>query len=440
MNKSLLLVSASLFLTSCSSSGLFEKAELPKLKGERISVLELQKNLSAETPLEKGQTFNIAKPWNNIAWPQAGGYPNHVMHNLALSENIKLRWKTSIGRGSSDELPLTAQPIVAAGKIFTLDSHSQLSAFNTSSGKKIWSTKLQKKEEDDPVISGGIAFAHKRLYVTTGYDEVLSISPENGEILWRKRLPAPARAAPSALNGRVFVSTLDSKLTAFSAKDGKNLWTYSGISESAGLLSAASPAVNNDVVIPAFSSGEITALRVENGSVAWSDNLSSVRRNGSGIESLSDIAAMPIISNGIIVAISFSGKLAAIDERTGNRIWQREISGVQTPWISGETLFVLSSNKQIIAMNLKTGAIFWIEELPAFADKKGKNPILWSGPIMASGRLILTGTHGKIIEMNPNTGQVTKTIKTKKNVQISPLIAQNMMFILSEDGTLMAYQ
>lgn len=440
-NKAALFVTALALLNGCSlGSGMFDKKKAPPVKGERISVLELQKSLVADTPLASGETFEIPPPWNNIAWPQAGGYPNHTMHNLALSEQIELRWKADIGVGSSEELPLTAQPIVAAGSVFTLDSHSKLSAFNASTGKKLWSKKLQKKKEDDPVISGGIAFAHKRLYVTTGYDEIIALNPENGDIFWKKRLPAPARAAPSVLNGRVFVSTLDSKLTAFSAKDGTNLWTYSGINESAGLVTAASPAVNNDIVIPAFSSGEITALRVENGSVAWSDNLTSLRKRGAGMENLTDISAMPIANQGTVVAISFGGKIAAIDERSGNRLWQKEISGSQTPWLSGRTLFVISSDNQLIALNLNNGAIHWVEQLPAFADKKRKKPIRWTGPVMGSGNLILVGSHGMMIKIDPNTGQQISTIKTKKDVQIAPLIAQNMLFILAEDGTLMAYQ
>lgn len=441
-NKTALCITALALLSGCSiGSGLFSKTENETpIEGERISILELQKSLSADTPLAEGETIRMPQPWNNIAWPQAGGYPNHTMRNLALAENIKLRWKAKIGRGSSDELPLTAQPIVAAGKVFTLDSHSRLSAFNINTGKKLWDIKLHKKKEDDAVISGGVAFAHKRLYVTTGYDEVIAINPENGEILWKKRLPAPARAAPSALNGRVYVSTLDSQLTAFNAKDGTNLWTYSGINEGSGLVAAASPAINNDIVIPAFASGEITALRVENGSVAWSDNLANLRKYGSGLEGLSAISAMPLVNRGIIVAISFGGKIAAIDERSGNRLWQKEISGSQTPWLAGETLFVLSSDNQLIALNVTNGGVHWIKQMPAFADKKNKKPIRWTGPIMGSQRLILASSHGKMIEINPSTGEIIKTTKTKKNVQISPLISQNMLFLLSEDGTLMAYQ
>lgn len=441
--KTLLIVSLSFVLTGCTSvTGLFTSSEEEEtIQGKRISVLELQKSLKAETPLEEGQVLDLPDKWNNLAWPQAGGYPNHTMHNLSLGEDLKRIWSTKIGRGSSDDLPLTAQPVAAAGKVFTLDSRARLSAFDATTGKKVWDKKLSNKDEDDPVITGGVSFAHKRLYVTNGYDEVMSIEPEDGEIIWRKHLSAPSRAAPTAINGRVFVSTVDSKLTAFSAKDGSNLWAYSGIEESAGLLATASPAANNDIVIPAFSSGEVTALRVENGAIAWSDNLAKIRKIGGGKESLADIAAMPLVDRGIVIAISFSGKLVAIDERTGNRIWQRNISGIQTPWIAGTNLFVLTSDNQVIAINMVNGSIYWIKELAKFENEKKKSkPLHWHGPLMASDRLLLAGSDGKIIEMDPNTGDITKTTKTKKTIRISPIIAQKTLYILAEDGTLVAYQ
>ncbi len=446
-NKSLLLISSVLALSACSSvSGIFtDKDDRPPLEGERISVLELQKKLTPDTnkQLKAGQEFAIPKEWANNDWPQAGGYPNHLMQNLSLQidDGLQKIWSANIGSGSSGAIPLNAQPIIIKNVIYTLDSNSKLSAFNAENGKRIWKIDVGSKEEKDRVISGGVSFAHGNLYVTNGYDEILAISPENGEIKWRKHLPAPSRAAPTVINGRVFVSTINSRLVALSAKDGKGLWEYTGINETTALLGAASAAANSDIVVPVFSSGEITALRVENGSVAWSDNLSSVRRYGGGLESISDIKAMPVIDRGIVIAISFGGKIAAIDSITGARIWQKEISGSQTPWISGNQIYVLSSENQLIALNLIDGSIFWINELPRFEDEEDKDdPITLTGPVMASGKLIIAGSDGYIREINAHNGELTRTIKIKKKVQIAPIIANNTLYLLSDDGTLMAYR
>jgi outer membrane protein assembly factor BamB len=238
-NLLLLPLLAVLALPACSSDD--DKAPL---EGERISVLELQNALEPDDAALSAQGLVTPEPWRNEFWPQAGGYPNHSMQNLALNTGaLKRVWSADIGTGTTDELPLTAQPIVADGKVFTLDTESQLSAFDAQSGKNIWRVNVgKKKEKDDPVISGGVSFGGGVLYVTNGYDEVLALKPADGSVFWRKKIGAPSRSAPTILDQRVFVGTLDNRLLALNAVNGEVLWEYTGLAESAGLIGAASPA------------------------------------------------------------------------------------------------------------------------------------------------------------------------------------------------------
>lgn len=445
MKHFLLLLSTSLILLpGCSTvGGLFDgdDEDNTTMDGERISVLELQKTIEPDDASYEVDGLSIPAPWRNQFWPQVGGYPNHSMQNLALNKGeLKEAWSISIGEGSTSELPLTASPIIVNNRVFTLDTDFNLSAFNTSNGEKIWKTDVKDKEEDDSVISGGIAYGGGILYVTNGYNEVLAINPKDGEILWRKSLPAPARAAPTVIEERLFVTTLDNKLIVMNAFDGTSLWDYDGIEESAGLVGAASPAANHQIVIPAFSSGELTALHVENGAITWSDNLSNLRRFG-GLSSLSDINALPVIDQGIVFAISFSGKLVAIDERTGNRIWQREIGGSNTPWLAGSHLFVLSTENQLVALGRKNGKIRWITRLPRYRDKDTKdNALIWHGPILAGGRLILAGTDGIILEVEPEKGKVIREWNTGETIALPPIVADGTLYLLNKDGALTAYR
>lgn len=427
---------AVLLLTGCSTVGDMFADEDPPLEGERISVLELQKSLEPDDSVLEEQGFVAPAPWRNEFWPQAGGYPNHSMQNVALGGAQKKLWSTDIGQGSTDELPLTAQPVIVDGRIYALDTDSHLSAFEARSGKQVWSINVQDPDEDDPVISGGIAYANGILYVTNGYDEVLAVNPANGEIIWRKNIPTPSRAAPTIMNDRLFLSTLDNRLIAMDARDGSILWDYQGISETAGLVGAASPAANQDIVVAAFSSGELTALRVENGSVAWSDNLSNLRAFG-GLAALADIKALPVIDKGLVIGMSFSNRLVAIDERTGTRIWQREIGGSNTPWVAGNHLFVLSSDNQLIGLGRDTGAIRWVTHLPT---KNDDEPIIFSGPVMAGDRLLIFSSEGVAVELSPETGKITSERDIGMNVMIPPVVAGGVLYLLGEDGTLAAYQ
>lgn len=442
MSKSLrniALITLALSITGCSSvSNLFGGGdnEVP-LEGERISVLELEQALEPDDATLEAQGLIAPAPWKNSFWPQSGGYPNHSMQNLELSEGeLKKLWSTSIGKGSSDEIPLTTQPILVDGEIFTLDTKSKLSAFNIENGKKVWSKNIGNKEEDDHVISGGISYASGVLYATNGYNEVLAVHPANGEIFWRTKLPAPSRAAPTILGGRLYVTTLDNRLLAMNAKDGSLLWEHIGFSETASLVGAASPAADHDIVIPAFSSGEITALRVENGSVAWSDNLSNLKKFG-GLSTLSDIRALPVIDKGLVIAISFSGRMVAIDERTGERVWQREIGSANTPWVAGNHIFVLTTDNQLVALGRETGSIRWVTKIES--EGRSDNFFL-TGPIMAGGRIILAGSSGIVIEADPDNGEVIRKWDAGDTISIPPIVAGGVMYLLNEDGKLSAYK
>lgn len=435
------LVLASVGLCACSGNWL-DKDDKKPLEGERISVLEMQRTLEPDSDALNAQGFIAPQSWSNEFWPQHGGYPNHAMQNPALPERpLTIAWQADIGEGSQDSLPLVTQPVLADGRIFTIDTEQSLSAFDIQTGKKLWSQDIApEKENRDPVIAGGIAYSQGRLYITSGYNELLVADPQSGKILWRKALPAPCRAAPTIMDNRLFLVTLDNRLMAFSTDDGSLLWEFSGLAETAGLLGAASPAASREVVIPAFSSGEIFALRVENGSVAWADNLSTSRKVGN-LSALSDIRGLPVMDKGLVFAISFGGKLVAIDERTGARVWQREIGGSETPWVAGNHLFVISTESELVGMGRDNGIIRWVTPLPKYENPgKRKNPIVWTGPVLAGNRLFVAGSNGKVLEADPDSGKILREWKADGPITISPIVAGGVLYLLSDNGNLTAYK
>lgn len=425
-------------LAGCSSiSSWFDKKDDVPLKGTRESVLELQKSLEPDDQALTTEGLVTPPPWSNEFWPQGGGYPNHAMQNLALGTRLKPAWSASIGEGSTKRLPLVAQPVVVDGRIFTLDRRLVLKAFEVGSGKTVWSVKTMPKGEDDVVIGGGIAYAPDKIYVTNGYNEVLAVQPADGKILWRRKISAPSRAAPTILDNRLYVTTVENKLIALDANTGATLWDYTGVSELTGLVGAASPAANHTIVVPVFTSGEITALHVENGAVAWTDNLSSVHNFG-GLESLADIKAMPVMEKNLIIAISFGGRLVAIDERTGTRIWQREIGGIDTPWLAGNHVFLISLTNELIALGSQSGSIRWVTKLPR-KTKEGED-LIFTGPILAGGRLIAIGSNGHVVEAAPDTGKILREWNIGERVRIPPVVAGNTLYIVTEGGQLKAYR
>ncbi len=415
--------------------------EAPPLEGERISVLQYQQDLIPFAPSEEVDiAITLASP--APSWAQAGRNAQNFMGNIesaALSQLQEI-WKSDIGKGGSDRLPLIAKPIIADGKVFTLDTKSHIRAFHDQTGKLIWEKNIRPKNEDESVIAGGLAFDQNIIFVNGGYNETLALNGKTGEIIWRAQMDAGSRAAPTVYNGRVFVKTLNNRIVALNVTDGTVLWKYEGAGEGTGLLGTASPAVDDQIVVAAFSSGDVAALRVENGSVVWSDRLINNLQLNS-LSTLADIRAHPVIEDNIIYAVSYGGKMVAIDKRSGVRKWAKDISSSETPVIIDDYIFVFNSDNKLIALDKSTGNSLWVTDVPRYAKpEKRKDPIFWSGPIMVNSQLILTGTNGIMAIYNAKNGELTRQLATKKDVTLAPVIANGVIYLLSEDGSLIAYR
>ena len=413
--------------------------EEPPLPGERVSVLRLDQALSPD-PDVADVAVRLPKPWRNKDWPQAGGTANHALHHLEGAENPQLRWRVGIGAGSGDELRLLASPVVAFELIYTFDARARVSAFEVATGNLVWRRNLTPKDEEAGALGGGVAVADGVLYASTGYGYVHALDAGTGADLWRQRLGAPVRGAPTAAAGRVIAITYDNRLFALSGQDGRVLWSHSGLPEDAGIIGSPSAAVDGDVVLAPYTSGELVALRLENGRVIWSDQLIRSSRV-TPLSSLSEIRGHPIVDRGLVIAVSHSGRTVAIELRTGRRVWDRDIGGLETPWVAGDFIYMVTSQSEVICIARRSGRVKWVVQLPAFEDEEDReDPIHWSGPVLVSDRLILNGSNGQAIAISPYTGELLGRIDLPDGSFIPPIVADGTIYILTDDAQLLAYR
>lgn len=431
------VVVASLTVASCSSW--LGETEDPPLPGKRISVLSRDRTLEPEIKGEAAAIL-LPPPEPNDDWPQAGGYANHAMHHMEVGDRLERLWSTGVGAGSGKRAKLLAQPVVAEGKVFTLDAETEITAVDAATGATVWSTDITPEEEDDTFSGGGLAYEDGYLFAATGFAQVVALEAATGKVVWRQTLSGPMRGAPTVRAGRVFVITVDNQTHALAAEDGAVLWTHQGISEAASLLGGTSPAIDGDVVVVPYSSGELFALRVDNGAVLWQDSLSTMRRT-EGVSTLTDIRGRPVIDRGRVYAIGHADMLVAIDLRTGRRLWEREIGGIQTPWVGGDYLFLVTNNNEAVALEAKTGRILWVTQLQLWEDEEDREGrIIWAGPVLASDRLILGGSHGTLVSLSPYSGEVMGEIEAPDGVTIAPAVAAGTMYFLTNDADLVAFR
>jgi len=426
-------------LASCDSLSIFSgKNDEPKVQGNRIAVMEIAKKTSPDKEVSDVRP-KLSPSVVNRDWPQVGGNAEHAMPHAKFAPLPKEIWTADIGRGSSGYFKLLASPVVSAGKIFALDARGIVSAFSASEGDRIWEFDTTPPDRSDRAMGGGLGVSGVALYVTTGFGEVLALKVNDGSVIWRKMVGKPLRAAPTIADDRVFAISMDNELTAISVKSGEILWHHNGIAESAKLMGSSSPAASGDSVVVAYSSGEIFNLRAQNGRVAWADLLAVPEQVGA-LPAIADIRGSPVMDRGRVYAVSHSGRMAAIDLRTGDRVWEADVGGVNTPVVSGDAVFLLTNNNELMALTKERGRIIWVSQLQRLEDPEDRDskPVFWWGPVLAEERLWLTNSLGKLASFDTDDGGALGEIDVSKSFFIPPVLAGGIMYLVDDRGRLLA--
>lgn len=427
-------------LSGCETiDSIFGSSDESKLPGKRVSVLVVEQKLKVDQSLGN-LAVTLPAPVRNREWAQMGGNATHNLSHVALGADLQKVWSSEAGDGPQSHLRYVGTPVVADGKVFVLDTSAAVSALDAQTGARLWQVRISPPDARTDTIGGGIAYGGGRLYVTAGYPELLALDPANGGMIWRKQLVAPPRASVTYSDEKVYVVLLDDQAQMLNAADGIPVWNHAGLPQSEGVLGQASPAVDRTVAVTPYSSGEIFALRIETGRVAWQDNLISIRHTNA-LWSLTDIATPPVIDRGQIFAVSEGGRFVAIDQRTGTRVWQHEVGSNNMPWVAGDFVFLLDNNNELVCFSREKGGVRWISQLQSYEDmEKRKTPVYWQGPVLAGGRLILGNSMGQIVQVAPEDGRVVSTMQASNAVSVPPVVADGTLYLLTNDGDLTAYR
>lgn len=430
----------------------FAKTKM-KIQGERISIIASEGQLASDPQLAAVK-MDLPPPKKNIEWPQPGGTPDNVIGNLMADGPLAQQWSVSAGKGTDDASRLTAPPIVAGGLVYVLDAETHVFAFDAQTGRSVWDKSLAPtgtvggsswfglfgSDSIDAAkgFGGGIAFDSGKLFAATGFGNVIAMDAKTGNQLWSANTVVPVHSAPVAVDGRVYIITQENATQAYDVNDGRLLWEHRGTVESAGILSSASVGVSGDTVVVPYSSGELFALRAQNGTPSWTDTLTRTG-NVTSLTIINDIAGRPVVDRNMVFAVSHSGTLAAINFRSGSRAWTRNIAGIQTPLVAGEYIFIVSTEGQVVCMNRGDGRVRWTAQLPAFETPESKRgPIVWTGPLLVSNFLVLIASNGRAELLSPFTGQKLGETAIPDGTFIPPVVANGMMYVLTNEAQLVA--
>ncbi len=405
------------------------------LPGTRIGIGGTQRGLKVDNPA--GHAVTLPPEAVDAAWPQSGFSPSHTPGNPAFGTRLQPVWTAKIGAPSGYRRRITATPVVGGGRVFAMDSDAVVSAYDQRSGTRLWRTETELPHTRSTNVGGGIALDGDTLYAGTGLAALVACNAATGKIRWRQALDWPARAAPTIVADSLYLPTLGEQVIAFAKADGSRRWAYQGTTIPTSVLGLPSPAYADGLLVAGLGSGELVCLRARSGAVSWSDELASEGRDA--VVDFSAISGLPVIAEGSVYAVGLGGLFVALDLRTGRRLWERDVASEQSPWLAGDWLFVLTPDQLLGAVNRNDGSVPWVTQLPLFKNAKDKEgPIWWIGPVLAGGRLIVAGSSGEAMSVNPASGAIMARQKLPAPPAVAPVVADRTMFMVAKDATLLA--
>ena len=430
----MLLAAAAVLLAACGR-------ERP-LEGERLDPRALSLAGAMDVPENRAAPISLPAPVNHAAWTHRGGSATHVIAHPALAAEPALLWSAPIGRGEDRRFRISADPVMAEGRIFTLDAHATVAATG-SDGRALWQRDLRPGWAGRGVASGGgLAAGEGRLFVASGYGQLVALDPASGEVLWSKRFDAPVTAPPAVRGGRVFVVSADSVAFALEAATGRIVWQQAGAPSPAGVVGGAAPAVTERTVFLPFPSGDVAAVQAGTALELWRERIAG-RRLGSANAGVTDISGDPVVLGGTVFVGNRSGGVAALSAESGALLWRAREGAFGPVWPAGGSLFLISDQGELVRLSASTGERIWGVALPRYLDERERRRaevVAHYGPVLAGGRLRVASNDGLLRSFDPVSGELVGSVEIPGGATTHPVVVNGVLYVVARDGRLHAFR
>lgn len=283
-------------------------------------------------------------------------------------------WSADVGASSAKGY-LRLMPQVSDGVVYAADPEGRVKAFAADSGRTKWDTDLE------AAVSGAVGIGEGLVLVGTRQGRVIALDRNTGKQVWSAAVSSEVLAPPAAGSGTVVAQTIDGRLFGFAATDGKRLWVYERPEPALSLRGTDAPVVVEDAVVAGFANGRLVALRLRDGGVLWEAAVSQPRGRNE-IERLVDVDAAPLVTPDAVYAVSYQGKLVALNPRSGAVSWSRDVSSYSGIATDGTHLYVTDEKSHLLAFDRRTGASVWKQA--ALQGRRLNAPVVYGDLIVAA--------------------------------------------------------
>jgi outer membrane protein assembly factor BamB len=332
-------------------------------------------------------------------------------------------WRRNVGR-RTEQRYLRLRPAALGDTVYAAGRGGDVSAYDVRTGEQRWRT------DTDTRISGGPGVGDGLVVVGTSDGEVLALSTEDGALAWRRRVSSEVLAAPAAAEGVVVVRTQDGKLVGMGASDGERLWVYDRAVPALSLRGTSTPVIAGGSVIAGFDNGLLAGLALKNGQLLW-ENRIAIASGRSELERLVDIDADPVVADGFVYVVTFQGRVAAVDRRSGDVAWRRDMSSYAGLGVDRRSIYVTDSSSFVWALDRGSSASVWRQDQLARRDL--------TPPVVLGDHVAIGDFEGYVHFLDRDDGRLAARVHVDGDgIASAPLALDELLLVYGRGGTLTA--
>ncbi|MCZ0810647.1 MAG: PQQ-binding-like beta-propeller repeat protein [Pseudomonadota bacterium] len=416
------------------------------LQGDREMIREVSDDSDAMPDAvaqeNRSQPLTLPAAQVNASWTQAISSPETRVAHPALSDAPERIWSTSIGSGDGRKVRITADPVVADGRIFTLDASAKVSAVSTG-GEVLWTRSLVPPGESaTDATGGGLAYGAGKLFVSSGFGLMTALDPETGAEIWQQNLRATGSGSPTVSGDLVYLVAGDELAWALDTDNGRIRWQLSATPDIHNVMGGPAPAVTSKYAIFAFGSGEVQGAFRQGGLRLWDSQIAGQRR-GYAHARVGDITGDPVVWNERVFVGSHSGRMVALGLANGDRLWTADQGPLNRVWPAGDSIFMVSDRNELIRLQAEDGARVWAVKMPFFTKTRPRRQseiFAHHGPVIAGGQLIVASSDGFLRFYDPVSGELRRTAELPGGATTNPVVAGGTLYVVSANGQLHAFR
>lgn len=352
--------------------------------------------------------------------------PREPVELQKITEQVKLksRWSRGVGDGQGEGL-YKINPILAGDSIYVASAEGRVASVDPESGRLRWKTDL------DLALSGGVGHYGDSIFVGASEGLVMRLSADSGAEIWRATVSGEVLSAPQGDGRYVIAQTYDGKLMGFDYETGETRWTYTSDVPVLTLRGTGTPMILGDNAIAGFADGKVVAVNLRSGNVAWEARV-AIPQGRSEIERIVDIDGSMGLQGSELYVASYQGRLAAIDTRSGRRLWQRNVSSVSGVGVGFGNVYVADDDGTVSAFLRNGQGVRWQNIELGFRELSRPTPV--------NSYVAVVDFEGYLHLLSQVDGEIVGRTKVDSSGARADMIARgNRLFVYANDGALKAY-